>query len=390
MTATATSNRQQPRGFALPAAIFGLVIVGVLVTGGFYIARQESRIGVANREATRAFYLAERGVGEVVEGWNAANWAGATDGTTRTFADSTLEDGVWTVQATRLSQWAYFLDGTGEITRGGELLSGANRRLGVMVKLSTANINPPAALTTRGQVGIKGGAEVTGWDTNPPSWGMCGPADDHKPGVLTDPDGGVTESGKGQVNGDPPEATDVAIADSTFTKFGDLEWQDLIDIATWHLPGGTWNNMEPSLDQNGSCNFSDQKNWGDPLNPAAPCGSYFPVIYINGDLKAQSGTAVGQGMLLVQGNADLRGTFIYHGIIITQGSFETQGSGHRIYGGVMASNIQLDTESIVGQSVVQNSSCAVTRALLNNPNLTRVRPLDERSWVDLSNLSGGG
>jgi hypothetical protein len=390
MTGTAKRNSQQPRGFALPAAIFGLVIVGVLVTGGFYIARQESRIGIANREATRAFYLAERGVGEVVESWNAADWSGATHGTTRTFTD-TLEDGAWTVQATRLSDWAYFLDGTGDITRGGELLSGASRRLGVMVKLSTANIDPPAALTTRGVVGIKGQAEVTGWDTNPPDWAMCGPADDHKPGVLTDPDGGVEEDGKGLVSGDPPEATDPAIADSTFTKFGDLEWQDLIDLATWHLPGGNYNNMAPSFNpSDGSCNYADTNNWGDPIDPTSACGSYFPVIYIDGQLHAQSGTAVGQGMLLVEGDADLQGTFIYHGIIITQGSFETHGSGHRIYGGVLASNIELDATGITGTSVVHNSSCAVSRALLENPNLTRVRPLDERSWVDLSNLSGGG
>jgi hypothetical protein len=32
----------------------------------------------------------------------------------------------------------------------------------------------------------------------------------------------------------------------------------------------------------------------------------------------------------------------------------------------------------------------VRRAILENAALTRVRPLTERSWVDLSNLVGGG
>jgi len=69
-----------------------------------------------------------------------------------------------------------------------------------------------------------------------------------------------------------------------------------------------------------------------------------------------------------------------------QGNFETQGSGHRIYGGVLASNANLDRERLVGSSVVQNSTCAVSRAVLLNGSLTRLRALGERSWVDLSNL----
>jgi hypothetical protein len=383
-----TRHGRPPRGFALPAAIFGLVIVGVLVTGGFYIARQETRIGIANRQATRAFYLAERGLSEVMENWDASQWSGVSAWTVRTMTD-TLDEGVWTVQATKMSDFSYFLDGTGEITRGGELLSGATRRLGVAAKLFTAQIDPPAALTTRGNVGIRGGAEVNGYDGNPAGWDVCPAATEDKPGVLTDPDGTVTTDGGGSVAGDPPTDTDEAIADSTFTKFGDLDWDDLVELANIRLPGGTHNNMAPAFTADGSCNYADLHNWGDPLTPTSDCGGYFPIIHINGDMLLQS-NAVGQGILLVEGDVDLRGTFIFHGIIIAQGSFQTQGSGHRIMGGVLASNAILDQERIVGSSIVQYSSCAVSRAILENAALTRVRPLTQRSWVDLSNLVGGG
>jgi hypothetical protein len=388
MNQNSQTRRRRPRGFALPAAIFGLVIVGVLVTGGFYIARQETRIGIANRQATRAFYLAERGVSDVMENWSASSWRGAASWTTRTLTD-TLDEGVWTVQATKLSDWAYFLDGTGDITRGGQLLSGASRRLGVMVKLATASIEPPAALTTRGDVSIRGGAEVSGYDNNPPSWDFCPPATNDKTGVLTDPAGTVGTSGGGSVAGEPPTATDASITDETFRQFGDLSWDDLVALANIRLAGGTHNNMAPSFNADGSCNYGDLYNWGDPIDPTSRCGSYFPIIHINGTMLLQS-NAVGQGILLVEGDVDLRGTFIFHGIIITQGNFETQGTGHRIMGGVMASNANLDQERIVGSSIVQYSSCAVTRAVLENGNLTRVRPLSERSWVDLSNLASGG
>jgi hypothetical protein len=145
--------------------------------------------------------------------------------------------------------------------------------------------------------------------------------------------------------------------------------------------------MSPSF-VSGNCNYADNLNWGDPLNPSSACGGYFPIIYVNATMRVQSGgTSVGQGILLVEGDLDLRGAFVFHGIIIVQGRFQTQGSGHRIMGGVLARNADLDRETLTGGSIVQRSSCAVTQALLNNPNLTRMRPLASRSWVDLSNLS---
>ena len=58
-------------GFALPAAIGAIVIVGVLVTAGFYMAQQEMRISVANENASLAFYMAEMGAAEVHRGADA-------------------------------------------------------------------------------------------------------------------------------------------------------------------------------------------------------------------------------------------------------------------------------------------------------------------------------
>jgi hypothetical protein len=179
---------------------------------------------------------------------------------------------------------------------------------------------------------------------------------------------------------------DPGIDEDTFTQFGDLSWEDLVAMATLSFPGNTtFNGTAPSF-VNGSCNYADSNNWGDPVNPYSACGSYFPIIYIDGYARVQS-NSFGQGILLVGGDLDLRGSFTFHGLIITQGTFMTQGSGHRILGGVLARNADLDLQSYVGTSIVQYSSCAVSMALLNNPNLTRMRPLAARSWVDLSNLA---
>ena len=82
-------------------------------------------------------------------------------------------------------------------------------------------------------------------------------------------------------------------------------------------------------------------NWGNPENPGAACWDWFPVIHITGNANVQSG-GVGQGVLLVDGDLDLRGNFAFYGIVIVQGSLGTQGSGNRVYGGVMASNADLE------------------------------------------------
>jgi hypothetical protein len=45
------------------------VVVAVLVTAGFFLAGQESRIGQATERTTQAFYLAEHGMNQVMETW---------------------------------------------------------------------------------------------------------------------------------------------------------------------------------------------------------------------------------------------------------------------------------------------------------------------------------
>src|SRR5690606_198155 len=57
-------------GFAMPAAIGALVIIGVLVTSGFFMARQELRIGVASNYTNMAVNIAQAGANEVMANWN--------------------------------------------------------------------------------------------------------------------------------------------------------------------------------------------------------------------------------------------------------------------------------------------------------------------------------
>lgn len=376
------------RGFALPAAIGALVIMWILVTAGFFMARQELRIGVASKHANMAVDIAQAGANEVM-----ANWNGFQLGNIGVWSDTTVTDtiagGYWDVTIWNANNFVYFLDVTGTVTEGGALWAGAKRRIGIVAKMLFADIDPPAALTTRGTTVVRGNAVINGANTTPPGWSsLCtGFATNDTTGVLTNDTSLIGTSGQGAVLGSPPYDEDSSIVDSTFTNFGDMDWAGLTALAaaegkdiTSLLP--TVNGTGPDTTVSGQCNEATLTNWGDTL-PTTACGAYFPLIYADGNLRIQSG-GQGQGILLVEGNLDLRGGFLFYGIIIVQGNFETQGNGNRIIGAVMAGNGLLDDQSITGGSEVTYSKCAVQRAVLNNANLSRARPIEQRSWVDLT------
>lgn len=381
----------RPRnGFALSAAVFALVVVGVLVTGGFYLARQESRIGIASQRGTAAFYLAERGMMEVLSVWNAGTFGSLPPWGSAAVSDTTA-DGTWSVEVTRMTNRLFFLHSTGTASAGQAVYGEASRQVGYVARLATVDLAPKAALTTRGVTDIRGTAEVHGEDSYPSGWdGYCSNPLADVPGILTNDVSDVGTTGSGEVTGSPAVVGDPSLSEEDFRTFGDLSWNELVAMADIRLAGGNINNTHPDSTAAGVClrGQSYPYNWGNPLNPGGACGDWFPIIHVDGLGRIQSG-GVGQGILLVEGDLDLRGNFMFNGIVIVQGQFQTQGSGNRVNGGVLASNADFDDQLLVGGSVVQYSRCASTRAVLNASGLNIVRPLQRRSWVDLSALLSG-
>lgn len=374
--------RRTCRGFALPTAIMALVILAVLITGAIYMAQQEYRVGWSADQSSVAFNMTERGVVEVLTNWDAARYSALPDWGS---ADTTgaLPDGTWSATVTKMTDFFYYIDVTGVVSRGGPLRAGASHEIGVIAHVTSASLAPPAALTTRGDIRVRGNAEVIGQDADPPTWGMCTQPPQDKPGIATDLTSTVSTFGQGSITGSPAVLQDPSIADSTFTEFGNVDWDEMILMADIRPSSGSLN-IAPSLNGDGTCNTDDVENWGDPETPGSACENYFPIIFVNGDANIQSGGR-GQGILLVAGDLDLRGDFAFYGVIIVQGDFETQGNGNRVYGGILAGNATLGEQTITGGSVVQYSSCAVERAIFNS-SLTRARRLPNRSWVDVSYL----
>lgn len=387
-------------GFALPAAIFAIAVVAILITGGFHMANQEHRVGLSSERSTQVFYLAEDGMGEALSNhrnlpsgfWSGGKW---NYGTSITVSGARGEAVVRAQQVN--DDGLYYVMSTGQIQEGP---STAQNSVGVMLRRGTAEINVDAALTTQGDVRLRGSAEIHGTDALPSAWGTldgCG-AGPAKPGVVVGEEGSVDVGGDAELTGDPPWEEDETIGDHTFQDFGGTTWDQLINAADHTFPGGvSITDIEASLDGDGNCNYADQFNWGfpyykdDPDHQFAPCHDHFPIIYVEGNLSLQS-NGYGQGVLLVEGNADLRGSFNFYGIVIVQGLLETQGGGGtgspRIYGGAMARNADLERQSYVGGSVIHYSSCVIQQTLEHASGLTWIEPLAHRSWVDATGAGG--
>lgn len=385
LASAAPRDRPDRHGFVLPAVLLAIVILTIVTTAGFFSVQQEARIGASGERAAKALYLAEQGLTEVLGRWSNASAAAMPVWGTTQFADTT-SSGIWTVTLTRGNERIFYLDATGTVTDGGALYAGAQRRIGMAARMSLPRLDPRAAVTTTVNVSVQGQAEVHGEDRIPPGWGgVCSGTLANRGGVLMQDTTTLSNSGASQLTGAPPLLEDPTLGQHTFTQFGDMAWPELVSLASKVYGGGSLARFGAQLDAIGGCDYGHTQNWGDPENPGAPCGGYFPVVYIAGDATLQSGTR-GQGILLVEGDLVVRGDVLFHGLVIAQGAYDAEGTDNRIYGAVMANNVDIEQTGTLGRSGVDYSSCAVERALLNAKELDRARPLSQRGWVDLSAL----
>jgi Tfp pilus assembly protein PilX len=371
-------TRTREHGFALAVSIFALVIIAALITGIFFAAQQEWKIGLGSIASQRAFSAADAGINNAIANWN-MNWNSLATGASASF-NGTLPSGTGTYTGTvqHLNPQLYFVQVTG--TDKNNL---ATRTLGALSRLLYVNVTIKGAVTTQNGLKIGGSSFINGVDTNPTGW-SCNAVNDTLPGIDTGDSANITTAGCSNyscVQGSPKVKQDNSITDSTFLKFGDFTWNDLVSMATKIYSSG----YGPASDFGPvgtatTCTTSVQDNWGDPMVPpsVAGCAAYFPIIYVNGNLKLTGG--YGQGILMVNGDLSVQGGFQFFGPVLVRGSLTTQGTGGHFNGGVMAANL-IDSSSVVnGNAVVTYSSCALFKALqANSPG----RWLRQRSWLDL-------
>jgi len=379
------------RGMALAVAIFALVVVGALVAGAFFAGTQEQRVGENQRRVQTSFGVAEAGAQERVMSWRPDSMnkrqvypedsvpiysvsaaATAPGGTGRYFGYSyKLGSNIFLIDVTGRDQAS-----AAGVTAGG---SGARQRIGLITRLAPIDFGIHASLTTQGGVGLTGNADVNGADQVPAGWANCDPPGAPQAGIR-DPGANVTTSGNGAVQGNPPVVNDPSINNNTFTNFGGATYDQLAARATITLPPGNYKTA-PSFNGDGTCNRNDQSNWGDGVNPTSACGNYFPIIHVTGDITINGDQ--GQGVLLVDGTLTVQGSYQFFGIAIMQNDIKTSGGGNtdaHFWGGVMAKNADLGTQSLSGKATLNYSSCSILTALQATSAISMMR---SRGWVQL-------
>lgn len=375
---------QDERGIALAVAIFALVIVGALVAGAFFAGTQEQRVAESSRRLQQSFGLAEVGVGQQVASWNSD-----VNNVLRVFPRDTLkvsansETGSYGGSIWKLNPNLYLIDITAQdsvSSRSGLRQMGAARqRVGLLARIKPLEMDIRASLTTMGSVSLSGTSKVDGTDQLPPGWTDCDAASSSMAGVRLD-SGTVTVQGAAEVSGSPPVRNDTTVNPSTFTQYGDVSYTDLANRATITLSGGGYK-TQPVLNGLGACDKTVLTNWGDGINHTAPCATYFPVIHITGSVTLNG--VQGQGILLVDGDLTVQGSYEFFGITIVNGSLNTAGGGStdaHFWGSVMAQNVNLNLQSVSGRATLNYSKCAIIQALQMTGTVV---PMVSRGWAQL-------
>ncbi len=378
------TTRQSEQGMALLMALSAIVIIGVLVGGVVFVATQDYRVGGNTVRQARAAAAAELGLNRVPVDWNLADNRRLNTGDTVQKRYTAPRGGSVNVTITRLPGSFFWAVAEGTAGALGSQAT-ARRRYGMLFRLDTPDIPFQGALTGRGNILVGGNASVNGHDSVPSGWAGCPPKKDVAGIVMSDTTAGLKlpgcTLGKPCVDGNPKFIQTPAAADTaTYFVYGNATYQSLAATASVVLSGGTTLTGLGPVVVAGQCQTSVLTNWGDPVrsSPAGACESYYPIIHALGDLHLSTGS--GQGILLVDGDLDMTGNFKFMGAIIVRGTLSTYGTGAHITGAVMAANVDLDQNTVLGNSSIKYSSCALA-AVMNGSAYPKAAK--QRAWVDM-------
>ena len=376
-------------GFALAATILAMLVVGAIVTGGFYAASQEGQIARSTSSADDALFIAETGMTNTMVQTTPTTLTGIAlsgslngSATNVTVGGQTL--GNYVARIARVSDRLFVISATATVTRGGRY-AGATHQVASLLRLRTADFDNQAAVMVYGDLAVGGNAEVDGTDYYPSSWtGVGCSLTTGTAAVLTNPSTTVSTSGSAVITG--PTVRQPLTAND-FNVFGDITWLDLVSMKDKTVSGTI--NPAPVV-VSGVCDMTLNTNWGSS-SPTNACYNYFPIIYAPGNLNISSSNE-GQGILLVEGDLDITGGFNFYGVAVVKGTIRIPGTGGHINGTTLVygdGQIATTSATSTGNSLLQYSSCSIQRAVLNNTSLTRLTPIVNRSWMDISAISGG-
>jgi hypothetical protein len=391
-----TPRLADERGMALAVAIFALVIVGALVAGAFFAGNLEQSSGRNSVYAAEAADAAEAGAAAVLADWDQFNLnnLAVKDSATVVVSTSLGSKISVTPKVIRLNDEMFLVRTFAKRTKSGgasDIL--AQRSVAELARLVYVTATANAAVTAGKSVNFNGVAfEVDGNDEVPAGWTgepgcTTGAA---KAGVRTAQSVTANSQQDAKITGDPAQVeNDPTVTADFFNIFGDVTFDELKKQADIVLPSTSpYNGSAPSLTATNPqrCNTANQMNWGEPhrLGDASfvsQCVNYFPILYGSGSQTKLAAGGRGQGLLLVEGDLEISGGFEWTGLIVAKGGLKIVGNGNKITGALLAQDVAVDDQNVIsGNSTLQFSSCALSKAIKGSAN---ARPLSQRSWVQV-------
>jgi hypothetical protein len=375
-------------GFALAAAVLAMLVVGAIVTGGFYAASQEQSITKSSDAGDMALFIAETGLNNTLGAVTASQLTSYALPSTNSFQTSQAVTyggrtvGTYTSRVYRLSQYIYLVGSTGTVSLAGPY-SGASRSVAQLVRFRKADFDNETAFEVYGDLTVAGTSNVNGIDTYYPTWTDC-TTKTGTSAVTTNTGSDVNTSGGGSIT-PSGSVTHTTLTSDNFTVFGDMTYNEIASLANFEYAHNR--TVQPGAVLSGStCVTSNDQNWGDPTSLTSSCRLWYPIMHGVGDLSINS-TGTGQGILLVDGDLSLTGGFTFYGVVVVLGEVKTTGTGGHINGSLYAfGGGDLNSASFAGgSSLVQYSSCSIERAVTGSSKLARAYPVKNRSWFDVTN-----
>jgi hypothetical protein len=368
------------RGFAL---VFVLVLISalLLVAAAFSdVAWQSVRAGRMGWQGERAIHEADAGIVEAVASWTPEQAAALRLAET----DTVLHRGSSTqsslVVRTRLSARSYLLESAVQVRDGG--FRPARRRVLRAVALDWPAVPQWAALTTTGAVHLGGSAAVIGTDAVPAGWAdEC--ANDRPaapaPGLATmaiSRDSGAIVAGAG------PAVQVLTAAEQTALTLELDAVQNAIRRRATQITHDSILDLDRLSGASGCpALLGDARRLGTGPDP---CSRRWPVVFAaHAGVTHLTGTAPGQGLLLVDGDLVVHDGSRFAGLLIVRGRLlATAGAataGSEIVGGVLVRDMNDHGSRLDAPILVQASRCAIRLALaaLGTPT-----PVGQHGWAE--------
>ena len=354
-------NNNRRRGFAIPTAVLVIMVLTIMVAGGFSIVSAERRSVADQKSQISAFRIAEQGL----EIYLVSRDSLITAGTLKCNPSPCTH-----VPAAKDSAPINVTGGTANVSLT-MIRPPINNQSGLYVVRSkgieTANAynGSPQAVRTVAQYVLwepipmqvlAGWTALDGLQKNGNAGtiggiDLCGGADTVA-GVVVPMNPGY--SGKtGVAVGDPP--IDTVTQDSVHIDWASIVNQNAITPSIV-IPGGSF----PT-----AAMFADT--------------SYYPVIRINGDYSIPTS---GQGMLIVTGNLTINGSTTWKGVLLVGGSITSNGNNGVQGATVSGLNVKLGLAVPIatanGTKSYNFNSCEVAKANKSSGALVTLR----NTWVD--------